>query len=84
MALPSLLCALDMPSYHGRFHRPSGEYLVITQEGIVVLLVMRRSNALPRPLGFGMDYSPGLEQGCAVRWHQNSGRSASDESPAGS
>ena len=22
----------DMPSYHGRLHRPSGEYLVITQE----------------------------------------------------
>ena len=36
-------------------------YQIFTQEGIAVLLIIRRSNALPSPLDFGMDYSAGLE-----------------------
>ena len=36
-------------------------YLIFTQEGIAVLLIIRRSNAPPRPMDFGVDYSPGLE-----------------------
>ena len=34
---------------------------LLTQEGMVVLLIMRRSSAPPGKLGFGMNYPPGLE-----------------------
>ena len=57
-----------MPSHHERFYRPSGEYLVFTLEGIAVLLIMRRSNASQRTLGFGMDCSPGMD--CSTNLHR--------------
>ena len=71
-----------MPSHHARFPRSSGEYLIFTQEGIAVLLIIRRSKASPRPLDFGMDYLPGLEsssvgKGLTAKLTRSSGRAAS-------